>query len=159
LAVQRSVGGIIPRVNLRIAAAVILLVPAASGAATGGSGGAEALIRVEERWIDALQRRDAAVVAEILADDFLDSTYKGELRTKGEALAGLRSPSRADTDQRLSEMRARTWGAAGVVTGINTVTARDGSFSVRVRFTDVFVRRGGVWKAVSAQETLVEGTR
>ncbi|HET7452983.1 MAG TPA: nuclear transport factor 2 family protein [Thermoanaerobaculia bacterium] len=145
--------------NLRIAAAVILVLPALSGGATGRDAGADALLRVEERWVDALQRRDAAVVAEILADDFLDSTYKGEIRTKAEALAGLRSPSRAETEQRLSEMRARIWGSAGVVTGINTVTARDGSFSVRVRFTDVFVRRGGAWKAVSAQETLVEGSR
>ena len=56
-------------------------------------------------------------------------------------------------------MRVRVWGAAGVVTGVNTVTARDGSFAVRVRFTDVFVRRGDVWKAVSAQETLIAGGR
>jgi hypothetical protein len=30
---------------------------------------------------------------------------------------------------------------------------------VRVRFTDVFVLRGGRWLAVAAQETLVEGAR
>lgn len=119
----------------------------------------EALLRVESRWVDALERRDASAVAVILADDFLDATYKGELRTKDEALAALRSAARADASQRLSDLRARIYGDAGIVTGINTVTARDGSFSVRVRFTDVFVLHGGRWQAVSAQETLVEGAR
>ena len=114
------------------------------------------LLRVEERWVEALERRDAPAVDAILADDFLDATYRGALRTKSEALAALHSPDRADAAQQLSELRARVYGAAGVVTGINTVTARDGSFSVRVRFTDVFVRRDGRWRAVSAQETLVE---
>ena len=146
--------------KLRVSTAAALLVAALGiGASRPPDRGADALLRVEERWVDALQRRDATVVAAILADDFLDSTYRGELRTKSEALAGIRSPSRADTDQRLSELRVRTWGAVGVVTGINTVSARDGSFSVRVRFTDVFVRRDGGWRAVSAQETLVERGR
>jgi len=151
------------RVNSRPAAAlpiVALLLTAAAPARprTGGRDAVE-LIRIEERWIDALERRDAAAVAEILDDGFLDSTYKGELRTKEEALAALRSPARADADQGLSELRARIYGETGIVTGINTVTARDHSFSVRVRFTDVFVRRAGRWKAVAAQETLVEGAR
>lgn len=141
------------------AGAALLLAAVSAGKPAVRRREADALVAIEERWVDALQRRDAPAVAEILADDFLDATYQGELRTKTEALAALRSPSRAETVQRLSGMRVRVWGAAGVVTGINTVTARDGSFAVRVRFTDVFVRRGDVWKAVSAQETLIAGGR
>ncbi len=119
----------------------------------------DALLRVEQRWVDALAQRDVEAVASILADDFFDSTYKGELRNRGEALAGLRSGARADASQQLSDLHARIYGDAGVVTGINTVTAKDGSFSVRVRFTDVFVLHGSRWLAVAAQETLVEGER
>jgi hypothetical protein len=37
------------------------------------------------------------------------------------------------------------------------VTGRNPDFSARLRFTDVFVKSNGVWKAVSAQETLVAG--
>jgi len=142
-----------------LAAAVLLLAASPSSRPTTSARHPDALLRVEQRWVEALARRDDAVVASILADDFLDSTYKGELRHRDEALAGLRSGARADASQRLSELRARVYGDAGVVTGINTVTARDGSFAVRVRFTDVFVLRGDRWLAVSAQETLVEGSR
>jgi ketosteroid isomerase-like protein len=145
--------------NFGLAAAALLLAASPSSRPRTSPRNSEALLRVEQRWVEALSRRDAEAVASILADDFLDSTYKGELRNRDEALAGLRSGARAEASQRLSELRARIYGDTGVVTGINTVSARDGSFSVRVRFTDVFVLHGGRWLAVSAQETLVEGGR
>ena len=41
-----------------------------------------------------------------------------------------------------------------VVTGLNVATGKAPDFTARVRFTDVFVKRSGAWKAISAQETL-----
>ena len=143
-------------------AAVVAIILAAALAPSSGAGAGDdraALARLEDRWVDALERRDVAAVGTILAEDFVDTTYRGERRSRGEALAALTSPSRVETTQRLSELDVRIYGNVGVVSGINTVTARGGAFTVRVRFTDVFVRRRGVWKAVSAQETLVEGGR
>ena len=35
----------------------------------------------------------------------------------------------------------RVYGDTGIVTGQNTIVADDGSFTARVRFTDVFVRQ------------------
>jgi len=119
----------------------------------------ETLIRIEQRWVEALERRDAAAVGEILSADFVDTTYRGERRTREEALAGLTSPSRAPTTQRLSELDARVYGNVGIVTGVNTVTGRDPAFTARIRFTDVFVHERRLWKAVSAQETLIEEGR
>jgi len=143
----------------RMRGAASALLAAAIAAATGASprttSPREALIRLERRWVEALERRDAQAVGAILADDFVDTTYRGERRTRREALAGLTSPQRARTTQELSDLEARVYGTTGIVTGINTVTGRNPDFSARLRFTDVFVRTGGVWKAVSAQETLV----
>jgi len=136
-----------------------------AGAAVSSAAGAtprsvrETLIRMEQRWVEALERRDAAAVGEILSEDFVDTTYRGERRTREEALAGLTSPSRAPTTQRLSELDARAYGDVGIVTGINTVIGRDPAFTARIRFTDVFVHKGRFWKAVSAQETLIEEGR
>jgi ketosteroid isomerase-like protein len=129
-------------------------IAATTGASPRETSPREALIRLEQRWIEALERRDAAAVATILADDFVDTTYRGQRRTRSEALAGLTSPSRARTTQELSDLEARVYGATGIVRGVNTVTGRNPDFSVRLRFTDVFVKNNGVWKAVSAQETL-----
>ena len=141
---------------LALILAGIAVLPAAARTASPAR---EALIRIEERWVDALERRDAAAVGEILSPDFVDTTYRGERRTREEALAGLTSPARAPTTQRLSDLDARVYGDVGIVTGVNTVTGRDPAFTARVRFTDVFVRKGRSWKAVSAQETLIEAGR
>jgi len=46
------------------------------------------------------------------------------------------------------------WGATGSVIA-SGLTACAGREVARVRFTDVFVRMGGRWQAVSAQETLL----
>jgi ketosteroid isomerase-like protein len=140
--------------------AVPFLLAAAIAAGAGTAGAAapgDALIRVEQSWVEALERRDAAAVGAILADDFVDITYRGERRNRRQALEGLASPSRAETTQRLSDLDVRLYGSVGIVTGVNTVTGRGPDFTVRVRFTDVFVRRSGVWKAVSAHETLEAG--
>jgi ketosteroid isomerase-like protein len=143
----------------RMKRAASMLVAAAIAAATVASPRApsarEVLIRLEQRWVEALERRDAEAVGAILADDFVDTTYRGERRTRREALAGLTSPQRAPATQELSDLDARVYGTTGIVTGINSVTGRNPDFSVRLRFTDVFVKSRGVWKAVSAQETLV----
>lgn len=143
--------------SVLFAAEIALIAAAASaaGVARKASSPREELIRLERRWVDALERRDVAAVGAILADDFVDTTYRGERRTRSEALAGLASPSRAATTQELSRLEARVYGTTGVVTGVNTVTGRGPDFSVRVRFTDVFVKTNGAWKAVSAQETLI----
>ena len=53
--------------------------------------------------------------------------------------------------------KVRVHGDMVVVTGVNTAEAADKSFSVKVRFTDVFVRRGATWQAVSAQESSIVG--
>jgi len=55
--------------------------------------------------------------------------------------------------QTLSELKVRVYGDTAVVTGLNMAAAVDGSFTTRIRFTDVFVKHAGTWRAVSAQET------
>ncbi len=58
------------------------------------------------------------------------------------------------TSQSIGDMRIRQYGDVGIVRGLNTVTGK--SFGkAEIRFTDIFVKRGGRFRAVAAQETLV----
>jgi hypothetical protein len=50
------------------------------------------ILRIEHKWLRALVERDRATLDRILADDFVDSNWKGELRTKRQALEGLGTP-------------------------------------------------------------------
>lgn len=135
------------------------LLSAAQAAAFAGSSGLvdeaavdKTLIHLEHVWVRALEEHDVPVLQRILADDFIDTSYRGRLRTKADLLAGRVSADIAS--ERLSELKVRVFGNTAVVTGLNTVTGTKQAWAARVRFTDVFVRRNGRWQAVSAQETL-----
>jgi ketosteroid isomerase-like protein len=113
---------------------------------------ARQLLDLEQRWLTAAMQRDTATLGQILADDFVDVTYKGSLSDKAGHLKVSLAP--ANTRQTLEDLKVRFYGDTGIVTGQNTIAAKDHSFTARVRFTDVFVKRAGRWQAVSAQETL-----
>ncbi|HEX7964701.1 MAG TPA: nuclear transport factor 2 family protein [Gammaproteobacteria bacterium] len=112
---------------------------------------ARTLLDLEQRWAAAAAARDHAALDAILADDFTDVSWQGKLRSKADALAAPAAPVRMR--QTLSELKVRVYGDTAVVTGLNMAAAVDGSFTTRIRFTDVFIRHAGTWRAVSAQET------
>jgi ketosteroid isomerase-like protein len=109
------------------------------------------LLDFEHRWVDALLRKDVRALGALLADDFQDNAYNGNVYTRKEILARIAAGGPTYPSLGLTETRVRVYGTAGVVTGVNTVKT-DGA-PVRVRFTDVFRRQGCGWRAVSAQET------
>lgn len=109
----------------------------------------------EARWVNALDRRDGATLQALLDEDFLDVTWKGEVRDRQAAVAALSAPGRPAMTQTLQDLRVRfAVPDVAIVTGVNAVSSKSPEFAARIRFTDVFVKRGGEWKALSAQETL-----
>jgi hypothetical protein len=129
---------------------------------TGGLAGpsADRLVDLEHWWVEALAAHDTAVLDDLLADDFIDSTFRGGIRTKQEILTGppAGGPYRSTG---LEELRVRRYGRTAVVTGINVLRGPGDPRGdiAHVRFTDVFVLQRGRWRAVSAQETLQETQR
>lgn len=113
---------------------------------------AQRLLDLEQRWLTAGERRDIPALKEILADDFVDVSYQGKLRSKADHLDATLAPSKSR--QTLDELKVRLYGDTGIVNGLDHVVTADGSATYEVRFTDVFVKRDGRWQAVSAQETL-----
>lgn len=114
-----------------------------------------ALVRLAHEWLHAAQIHDRAALGRILADDFIDTSYRGALRTKADVLAGavVASPS---VSQRLSDLKIRVFGDTAIMTGLNTVSGPHHAWTAHVRFTDVYIKRDGRWHAVSAQETVVK---
>jgi hypothetical protein len=89
----------------------------------------------------------------ILADDFVDSNWKGELRTKRQLLERLGRPR--PYSQHLREIKIQLYESMAVARGLNEVSSTDGRIVMRIRFTDVLFYRHGNWQAVAAQETPV----
>ncbi len=114
----------------------------------------QTVLRIEHDWLKALTERDRAALDRILAGDFMNSTWKGELRDKRQMLEGLAKPVRYS--QRLDDLKVNLYQETAIVRGINIVTDQTGRILTRIRFTDVFIYRGGWWQAVAAQETEIK---
>ena len=116
---------------------------------------ADGLIQIEQTWAHALEAKDAAILACILADEFEDYSANGSVYKRSEVLDHL--PQRKPSHNNLSELNPKLLGPDyGFVRGLNTVTAPDGSTVAHLRFTDVFAYRDGRWMAIAGQETLMQ---
>jgi hypothetical protein len=115
----------------------------------------QAALRFEDDWLRALMERDSAALERILADDFVDVTWRGELHTKQDALRAL--AHRPAFEQRLDSLHVSLYEPTAVVRGVNVVSDSRGAVVARIRFTDVLVRTESGWRAVAAQETALGG--
>lgn len=111
------------------------------------------MLATEKAWVTALEQRDARALGCILAPDFADTSWRGELIPKAQVMKAL--PSRPASMLALTDLHARLIGDVAIVRGVNTQSA-GGNVVGSVRFVDLFVYRSGHWQAVSAQESLIE---
>ena len=114
-----------------------------------------ALVEAEQNWAAALNRKDAAAVACLLADEFEDADVDGSLHARAETLEKI--PKKKPGTNQLSELRAHVEGDLGFTRGLATLVDGTGKVVARVRFTDVFVYRDGRWQALVGQESMMGG--
>lgn len=140
---------------LTASALIILLLAAPASAAPAPLAQprtAAGAVATEALWVAALKRRDTATLSRLLADGFVETTWQGARRGKPAVLAAL--PANGPQPIELSDLSAGLDGDTAVVRGLNTVRGPGGAVRAHIRFTDVFVYRGGAWRALAAQETL-----
>jgi hypothetical protein len=141
----------------RIAVLVLLFV-AASTAATAScahpaeSATQQSALQFEQRWLDTLQRHDAAALECILAPEFADTSWKGALRSREQVLGELANRS-SEYQQHLDDTSVQLLGDVAIVRGVNIVTDQQNKPVARIRFTDVLQFSNDHWHAISAQET------
>lgn len=143
---------------MKTIAPLILLAAATvvSGQSKSGRNSVEqTLIQMEHDWSEADLHKDAAALKRILADDWIGIDFEGTVLNKQQALVGIVSDSGSLETTVLRDMKVRVYGNTAVVTGIDTETGdyHGKDSSGRYMWTDVFVRRGGRWQAVSSQST------
>jgi uncharacterized protein (TIGR02246 family) len=115
------------------------------------------LIAIEQRWNDAFLRKDAGVLSEVLADDFVIVYGNGDRGNKQSEISGLTSSDETIESSTLSDFDVRVYGDTAVV--LSTVSAkgiRHGKpLNAKFRYMNVYVRRNGNWRCVASQNTRV----
>jgi hypothetical protein len=121
------------------------------GAATASA--AALVCHSQPRTEAAVLATEDAWVAAILDPSFADTSWRGELISRGQVLDRL--PGRPESKLTLSDVHAVLIGNVAIVRGVNSQSDRGRAIG-SVRFVDVFAYRSGRWQAVSAQESLIQ---
>ena len=106
----------------------------------------------EARWLTAITTGDVATVESILGPTFRHVNADGEAFDRAQEIAAM-EPN--DMAFNASDQIVDVYGDSAVIHGVNTVT-QDGEVVARERFIDVFLLQNGVWKALTAQETVAD---
>lgn len=143
----------------RIPAAGLMLAVVALAATLGSAAAQSSNVRADSDTVVSLEHTwlasgDSATLERILAPDFLHPVSTGDIIDKSEHIAFvIRHPRPTSVRTRFERLDVRLYGSTAIATGI-VDAVQDGQAGVRrTVFTDVFVKRGGRWQAVSAQET------
>jgi len=138
---------------LLAAAAVAFATLASPGRAiASASPNAIAVLDREAQFLAADSRGDARALGTMLAENFVHTTFQGTIEYREGFLKNV--AVRAAFKQKTSEQTVDFAGEAAVVHGVDTVS-QGAKVVIRLRYTDVYVKQGGAWKVLSAQETRI----
>lgn len=106
------------------------------------------LKKLEREWFAAVVKKDLATLNRIFADDFIAIKSDGGFVTKAEMVEMFSSGKIQLDEIRSDEFKLRLYGTTAVVTGRSTYI-RAGKPLGASSHTEVWVKRAGIWKAVS----------
>lgn len=115
---------------------------------------ARELTRIERQLAATWKEGNCSAWGAMLAPDWSVIHLTGAVITKAEALQMCEAPAVPIDTFEVDDISVRSFGDAAVVTGRTTlVTGGAAPGRVTLRFTDVFIRRGGQWQVVASQAT------
>jgi ketosteroid isomerase-like protein len=109
------------------------------------------LTSIEQTWVDAAIRGDRATLDQLLDDSFVETMPNGARRTKADVLFAPTLPH--GSKQTLGQMKVRVFGNVAMVSGVNHYTPAASMKATSYVFTDLYVRRGDVWRVASSSTT------
>jgi ketosteroid isomerase-like protein len=141
------------RSSVKLVAVVVALLFAVRPAIAADNADRAALEKLNADWFNAYRTNDVATVDRILADDF-EGVYPGDrLLKKADVLKGMANPSGTVTNITWDKLDILVFGDVAMVRGVTRTTgtnAQGAAFNAAVDYADVFVKRNGTWRAVSA---------
>jgi uncharacterized protein (TIGR02246 family) len=118
----------------------------------------KALFQIERDWADAAVKGDLQAFDRILAAEFVQTDETGEIASKKQVLANVRTGVTKTESAAQSEMKAFVLGDMAVAHGLVTTksTLRGKDTSGQYRWTDTFVKRDGRWQCVASYAVKVQ---
>lgn len=126
---------------------------------SAGQRQAEAEInRLQQDWLAALLKGDAAPLQRIFADDYIAATEAGAVVNKAQVIASIRPAPAAATPPQVavSESRLRFYGATAISTGLLSV--KTPVENTGLRYTIVLNKQSGQWQVSGSHVSRVNAS-
>lgn len=116
------------------------------------------LEKLNAEWLNAYKTHDGAALDRILADDFQAIYPGGRVMTKADLIKAATNPARVVETIAWEDLKIMVFGDTAVVRARSRMSGRtaEGPFSGGNDYADVYVRRAGAWRAVSAHVVKLE---
>jgi ketosteroid isomerase-like protein len=113
------------------------------------------IIDLDKKRMAAMAQKDIATLNALLADDLVYTHSSARVDTKQSLIGAMESGATVYTAVEPSRVVAQDLGTAVVLTGAAriSVTSNGNPINFGVRFTDVYVNKGGEWQMVAWQST------
>jgi ketosteroid isomerase-like protein len=118
----------------------------------------QTITQMENDWATALTKRDMATIDRMEATDYMFISPDGSLSNKTESDAMIKSGDVVIASFKIDDLKVRINGDTAVVHGLETEKSsyKGTDTSGQYRFTDVFVKRNGTWRALATHVSKVE---
>ena len=131
----------------------IIALPTSASAQAGAA--QRQITALEDGWIQAVIKRDAAAFNRSLASDFV-YTEDDRVYTKEQMIKELTTGSDTVTSGRNEDLIVHVHGTTAIATGWLILIGRgsSGAFERHYRYTDTWLKMGARWRIVAAQDYL-----
>ena len=113
------------------------------------------IVECSRQWAESVVTRETSDIERFVADDFIGINPLGNPYDKAELISHTRTAPRKYASNHLDGVQVRVFGDAAVAQGSETFERHAGeNRRGRVVWTDTWVRRGGRWQIVAAQDVV-----
>lgn len=134
---------------------VALLLATTSSAAQSASATRRQIAELEDQWVRAVVRRDAAAFNRLLHPAFV-YTEDDRVYTREQLIKEVTTGTDTVTSGENEDLRVRLFGNTAIATGWLVLRGRgaSGAFTRRYRYTDTWLRTDGRWRVIAAADYL-----
>ena len=139
-----------------------LLLATLSTVTQGRPDAEQELADIQQRLAQAWRAADRQAIERLIAADWTVTGPDGRVSTRAEVLRDVfETRVHRIASLEIDNVHVRVFGEAAVITGRTRGRGsyRDAAYDATIRFTDVFVRRGGEWQAVASHASLLTAGR
>ena len=111
------------------------------------------LASLEQQRFEAMTTKNISFLGEVLSEDLTYTHSNGLFETKTDHIANIQSGLLVYKSMKPEDMQIKVYRKSAVITGVVQVTGalKEKEFDIRLRYTDVYIKKKGKWKLVAWQ--------